>query len=437
MRVLKKVLTVLAAAMVVWGLFFYFIFPPASVSADSPKTLYINVIMANFSGARYLPWTKETIYNQLFASPNSVNTFYQETSFNNVNLSGKVFGPFTLPLSQTCDLPTVAAAAKKAASSDYSYSENSEIKTIVIAPFNSARCGWIGYALLGNDLIGIDSLNSNYLVTLAHEIGHLLGLLHASFYNCQNSLDIENSCTVEEYGDGYGVMGNANANMVYFNGVQMEAMGWLDTSNIATVTQSGVYNLEPLEVPGSGPKVLKIRRAYNQYYYLEYRQPLGFDRNLASVSNNLFQGALVHLAPDKSFKSYLVNPLASGDKVNPVVPVGSGFTDPLTGDVIAVASQTPQSLSINVSLGDKLPAGLSSLAMPHQAGSWILYGKTVYFTDAKGFIPVSTWPIFLSNGGKKEQLESANSTDIALIKAGWLSLPLMARKDKRVFVVSN
>ena len=88
----------------------------------------------------------------------------------------------------------------------------------------------------------------------------------------------------------------------------------------------------------------------------------------------------------------------------------------------------------NVILGDVsgLKAGpviIGSQTQAHGLGSWLLWGKTVYLTTDKGYVPIPTWNIFLSNHGNPSLLVKANAQDIKLIKLNTLSL--MTLNDKR------
>jgi hypothetical protein len=80
----------------------------------------------------------------------------------------------------------------------------------------------------------------------------------------------------------------------HFNAFQKERLGWLNaagTPPITTVTASGRYAIERYETPGTGAKALKILKGVDPasgqktWYYLEYRQPVGYDAVLAGLGN--------------------------------------------------------------------------------------------------------------------------------------------------------
>ena len=67
----------------------------------------------------------------------------------------------------------------------------------------------------------------------------------------------------------------------------------------------------------------------------------------------------------------------------------------------------------------------------HPWGSWLVSGKQVYYFGEVGFIPVSTWEIFVNNGGQVQKILKMNSYDLASLKAVG-TLPIMEMNDSRV-----
>jgi hypothetical protein len=89
----------------------------------------------------------------------------------------------------------------------------------------------------------------------------------------------------------------------HFNAFQKERLGWLNAGAsppITTVLTDGTYPLEPYEITGSGPKALKILKSIDPstgkrtWYYVETRQPIGFDDFLDANANNIVEGVLIH-----------------------------------------------------------------------------------------------------------------------------------------------
>ncbi|MBI5530579.1 MAG: hypothetical protein HY918_03700 [Candidatus Doudnabacteria bacterium] len=69
----------------------------------------------------------------------------------------------------------------------------------------------------------------------------------------------------------------------------------------------------------------------------------------------------------------------------------------------------------------------ASVFNSHAIGSWVISDGTVYYVSSNGLIPIPTWEIFLSNGGKQADITEINNGDMQLPL-----LPLMSAADSRV-----
>src|SRR5205814_4766289 len=115
------------------------------------------------------------------------------------------------------------------------------------------------------------------------------------------------SGNVSDYGDGFDVMGQPTYNAPHFDTFHKEQLGWLNGSGqppIIPVSSSGTYQLSPYEAQDTNPKALKILQSgsTNSYYYVEYRQALGFDSFLSSYSD-LMDGLVLHLGSPSNVNS--------------------------------------------------------------------------------------------------------------------------------------
>lgn len=70
---------------------------------------------------------------------------------------------------------------------------------------------------------------------------------------------------------------------------------------------------------------------------------------------------------------------------------------------------------------------ISTPNMAHPWGSWVKSGSTIYFVHENGLIPISSFDIFVNNGGVLQNVVEANSYDFS--KA---MLPLMTYNDQRL-----
>lgn len=85
--------------------------------------------------------------------------------------------------------------------------------------------------------------------------------------------------------------------------------------------------------------------------------------------------------------------------------------------------QSTNCVTVNVTVSSVLGATTGT----HAVGSWVISNGTIYYVAANGLIPVPTWKIFLSNGGKSSKVVPANTADLNLPL-----LPLMVSHDSRV-----
>ena len=301
-------------------------FSPLSISPTGPilpapiGDQKVLVILANFKGTSAPALTKDTVQRTM----DRVNDYYNENSYYDAaqgkgirlvgvldpTKSADVVGWKTLPITQTCDWMKVVQSAIDVTDDTIDFRNYSRL--VVIAPFDS--CGWSGIANqlkvplltnrgtveLSNAAITISALMNGVgdsHMTIAHEMGHGLGSFHADLLDCGTvSLKASSNadCTVRAYQDVYDVMGfDARG---HFSAPRKQYMGWLGNSQIQTVIESGRYRIEPIETATNGIKALKIEGAgVGKYFYVEYRQPIGFDANLDS---NAYSGALIHISSD-------------------------------------------------------------------------------------------------------------------------------------------
>ncbi|WP_277444354.1 Ig-like domain-containing protein [Vibrio parahaemolyticus] len=313
-----------------------------------------------------------------------VNDFYQENSYGKTWLSGQVVGWYTLSVSnQVCDYPSVQAEADKMARADGVVLEDYQR---IIYIMTQSGCAGGGSATTGKTFPSrayIDGTLSARVI--AHEFGHNLGLSHAKALDCGDA-SVSSNCSVIEYGDSYDVMGTPD--MGYINTYYKERMGWLndaESPNILTATQDGLYEIAEYETQDITQNIaLKIPRGVNpntglkEWFYVEYRQAMGYDQFLDDRSYMLFRGdvtdgVIVRLVEEGAEESYILHMKPNSDYSqvygrkdwkDTALPVGDSFTDPVSGLTINLASASNGFAGVNVSFGGSVTPSVCEMSAP-------------------------------------------------------------------------
>jgi len=359
---------------------------PALNTLGEQRTL---VILVNFQDKpTEQPWTVEQVRNLVF---DTTSEFFRENSYQQTWLSGDIAGWYTIPFTSTiCDVFAIANYAKEAATTA-GYSLAAYSRYVYAFPQNA--CGGQGVGTIGGSPSEAWIIGSLDLKVLSHELGHNLGLYHSRALDCGQSV-LGTNCSVFEYGDRIDTMGNVSAG--HFNAYQKERLGWLDYGTspfITTVQENGLFTIEPLETVGRGPKALAILKSTDAitgqqtWYYVEYRQAVGFDSFL-DTNANVLNGIVVHTgSPSDGNSSYLLDMTPASASQNwsdwsdPALVAGRSFHDPTSGVTISTVSTS--SVEAVVSVNFAAPACVHanpSLTISPKQSQGVVAGTAVTYT---------------------------------------------------------
>ncbi|MCM2277865.1 MAG: Ig-like domain-containing protein [Oligoflexia bacterium] len=345
------------------------------------------------------PYTPQEFKDTIAAQ---VNRFFLENSYQQTWLEADVLGWIIVP--DSCVPAYLDGCVISYAQTNYGMDFTPYSKVIII---DNSTAG-AGRAILGGKYAYAGgSLNGSAPKAIAHEIGHLFGLVHAGISLC----DFGDTafCTYQEVNDYVDTMSYGEG-MGHFNAFAKKRLGWLDTANtppIAVVGQSGTFSLLPIETRGPEARAMKILKDVDPvtgarvWYYVENRRPLGFDSFLSptpilghifySIDQNA--GLFIHLEVEKSSTSRLLvhDPILPQDfesvpgKVTvfermQALLAGKRFVDPDAGIVIEHLSTDPSGVaSVKVTLGK--PARVN-LAVPAQQRTVVSPGASLALSAA-------------------------------------------------------
>ena len=299
------------------------------------------VIVFNFATDMRQPWTPAVVRQRVFTTSDSTSAFFREESYNQLwltgktgNLDGDVYGYYTIAADNgTCNYTGWASQARTLAELD-GFAASQYHHVMYVFPSQSS-CRWGGLAYMP----GTESwINGDLSVRVTgHELGHNLGLNHAGSWDCTNAggapVTLSGSCTVNEYNDPFDNMGGHGDRRSH--GWHLQRLGFLQDSNVQTITTPGTYAMTSALTPTAQPTTLRVPRTRGSsgnvidWYYLEIRERGGVFDDF-SLSDPVLSGVSIRVNddPTRTTRSKLLDTHpTSGGIGNAPLAAGETFSD--------------------------------------------------------------------------------------------------------------
>lgn len=281
----------------------------------------VAVVLFNFAEEPRTPISEEEIRQLVFTGPKSANAFYEEESYGKISLAGAInndgdiFGWYTLSGSPSpCSDGRWSNEAFHAANeAGVNLSPYDNVIYVVALPAAVAgECDWDGIATI----TGSESMVQAYAgsKTYSHELGHNLGLHHASSMLCEKdgiAVSTGGTCTFEEYGDHFDVMGIGGFR--HSNDRNLITLGVLSDANVVYATHSDTYTIHAALLQTEAPTALRVPFAvgpYNEvteWYDLEIREKGGLFENLDDPDPSFNGVSIRETSTAESRHTYLIN----------------------------------------------------------------------------------------------------------------------------------
>lgn len=384
----------------------------------------ILVIRVDFSDLTNAPYSAAAIQN---LADTQISPFYLKSSYQLTSVTNTVTS-LVYRLPQTAAYYATNGAnsqlhsdARTAAAADYTLTNYDRIIVVFssLGGISGSKITYGGLAQVGGPDVWCNG-EFDFRV-IAHELGHTYGLYHGNLWQVSDGNPISVSGSDVEYGDDFDTMGAnyANSQKTDFNPWFKNYLGWIDSTQVVTVTTSGTYRVYAfdhdnyLAAPGE-TLGLKIVKDSTHNYWIGCRRD--FTSN-ASMTN----GVYVIWGYNYNHQSDLLDMTTPGSSDQDAgLAVGASFTDPaaaITFNPLAAGGVAPNEYRDVQIIFGPLPPAISS--QPASQTAWL--GTTAAFPiRARGNpAPVfqwqrkpngsSTWSV-LSDGGDYNGSGTSNLT---------------------------
>ena len=295
-----------------------------------------------------------------------VKNFYLENSFQKLNLTTDIYGPFNLSVTKTCNLRNFFGEAVQLADQQVDFTR---YKFVVLAfPGDANQCGFSGVSFGGlfkyqtNDgeaestFTFILAPNFDFF-TISHELGHSLGGWHANGWEC-GTLPVGGNCRSIRYGNLWEMLGFG---AYHFNPYHKSIFGWLPPGSQLIYDPNQPqpnYVIYPIEDNTSQSQAIRINLRDGWQYYIETRRRVGFDSQLSPY---MALGIIIELiCPDADLNPEPCNtgdtqtidttPNSNSDELldflDPPLLAGQTFYDPEYGLTIRLEEKRPDGAAV-------------------------------------------------------------------------------------------